>query len=149
MGKFTNPKRLWFVDKDRIAIIEEVTTSSNANASGGFITVDGATSSYETIEVAKSLRIHGIGKAEHFNTGSAANAADYDSSSVGPLGQIHSQFHEALIYKAIAMGYEDPRNLNLELAQYFNMKYETIIKEANKFARSNYTRTGMVAPQEF
>lgn len=149
MGQFTNPARFWFVDKDRLALVEEVTSSSNANASGGFITVDGASSSFETIEVAKGIRIHGIGRADYFPTGTRIAESDYASTTIGPLSQIHQQFHESLVFKVISAGYEDPRNLNIELAQYFNLKYAERIKEGKKFAKRNYTSTGMITPQDF
>ena len=149
MGAFTNPKRFYFVDKDRLGIVEEVTSSSNANASGGFITIDGASTSYETIESAKSLRISGIAKADHFPTGTSATSGDYTNTTAGPLDQIPSQYHEALVFKAISSGYELPTNANLEMAQYFEAKYQVSTKEAKKFSRSNYTRTGVVAPQDF
>jgi len=139
MSHYTNPKRLWYISKDRLALVKEATSSA----------VDGVTSSYVSIAEAKTVKIHGIGRAEHFNTGTDADTTDYTSSTAGPLEQIHQQFHEALVFKAIAAGYEDPRNLNLELAQYFNMKYETIVKETKKFARSSYLSTGMIVPQDF
>ena len=141
MSQFTNPKRFYLIDKDRLALFQELTSGTN--------TVDGASSNYITIDTNKTVRVHGIARAEHFNTGSSAVTADYSSATAGPLGQIHQQFQEALVFKVISHGYEDPRNLNLELAQYFNGKYGVVIKEAKKFARSNYTRTGNVVPQDF
>ena len=72
-----------------------------------------------------TLRIFGIGLADHFGD-------NLDYSNMMPL-----QFHESLAYKAIAMGYKDPRNLNIEVASYFDMEYDKTIKEAKKYARSN------------
>ena len=149
MGSFTNPKRFYFVDKDRLGIVEEVTSSSNANASGGFITIDGASSPFETIESAKSLRISGIAKADHFATGVSAATTDYTNTSAGPLDQIPSQFHEALVFKVIAMGYKTPPNMQIEIAQYFDMEYEKVVKNAKKYARSAFIQTGMIAPVDF
>jgi hypothetical protein len=149
MSFLTNPPRFWFISKDRLALVEEVTTSNNANASGGFITVDGASTSYETIEAAKTVRIYGIGKASHFPTGTNATESDYDSTTVGPIDEIPQQFHEALVYKVISMGYEEPRNLNIDLAQYFKMKYDEITKAGRKFSRSGYLTDGRISPQEF
>ena len=63
--------------------------------------------------------------------------------------QIPSHFHEAIVYRAIAMGYKDPRNFDIEKAQYFEMEYEKAVKEGKKFARSNYQTTGIISPQEF
>ena len=47
------------------------------------------------------------------------------------------------------MGYKDPRNFDIEKAQYFEMEYERALKEATKFARSNYQPTGRALPEEF
>lgn len=71
------------------------------------------------------IRIFGIGLADHFG-----DNLDYQNTM--PL-----QFHEALAYKAIAMGYKDPRNINIELASYFDMEYEKVVREAKKYARSS------------
>jgi len=71
------------------------------------------------------IRIFGIGLADHYG-----DNLDYQNTM--PL-----QFHEALAYKVISMGYKDPRNLNIELASYFDMEYEKVVREGKKYARSN------------
>ena len=65
------------------------------------------------------------------------------------FNQIPGQYHEILTYKAIAMGYKDPRNMNIEAAQYFDIEYEKGVKEGKKFSKSNYQSTGTIKPQEF
>ena len=135
----TVPNRFYFVDNDRLGIIE----------TNGTTTVDNASTVYKTISEAKSIRINTICKADHFNTGSSIVEADTTSPSSGPLGHIPTQFHEALVFKVIAMGYKTPPAMDINVAQYFDMEYEKIIKQAKKFARSNYIQTGMITPQDF
>tara|TARA_R100000231_G_scaffold138902_1_gene118463 strand:- start:5263 stop:5676 length:414 start_codon:yes stop_codon:yes gene_type:complete len=136
---YTNPERYYYVDNDRLAIIEKK----------GSTTVDGATTNYQTISAAKPIRINSICKADHFNTGSNIKETDFESSTAGPLGHIPPQFHEALVFKVIAMGYKTPPTMDINIAQYFDMEYEKVVKQGKKFARSNYIQTGVIAPQEF
>ena len=135
----TNPERFYYIDNNRLAIIEK----------NGTTTVDNASTSYKTITEAKPIRINTICKADHFNTGSNIVEADFTSTTSGPLGDIPSQFHEALVFKVIAMGYKTPPAMDINTAQYFDMEYEKVVKEGKKFARSNYMQTGMIAPQDF
>ena len=135
----TNPARFYFVDNDRLAIIEKK----------GSTTVDNATTDYQTISEAKPIRINSICKADHFNTGSSIVEADFSSATAGPLGHIPTQFHEALVFKVIAMGYKTPPAMDINIAQYFDMEYEKVVKQGKKFARSNYIQTGVIAPQDF
>tara|TARA_Y100001938_G_C8077742_1_gene427188 strand:+ start:521 stop:940 length:420 start_codon:yes stop_codon:yes gene_type:complete len=135
----TNPERFYFVDNDRLAIVEK----------NGTTTVDNASTAYKTISEAKPIRMNVIAKADHFNTGSTINTTDTISATAGPLGHIPTQFHEALVYKVIAMGYKTPPAMDISVAQYFDIEYEKIVKEGKKFARSNYIQTGFVAPQDF
>tara|TARA_Y100000356_G_scaffold24999_1_gene17601 strand:- start:2040 stop:2459 length:420 start_codon:yes stop_codon:yes gene_type:complete len=135
----TNPARFYFVDNDRLAIIEKK----------GSTTVDNASTNYQTISEAKPIRINSICKADHFNTGDKIVESDFENTSAGPLGHIPTQFHEALVYKVIAMGYKTPPAMDINIAQYFDMEYEKVVKQAKKFARSNYIQTGVIAPQDF
>ena len=135
----TNPERFYYVDNNRLAIIEK----------NGTTTVDNASTQYKTITEAKPIRINTICKADHFNTGASIVEADFESTTAGPLGHIPTQFHEALVYKVIAMGYKTPPAMDINTAQYFDMEYEKVVKEGKKFARSNYIHTGMIAPQDF
>tara|TARA_Y100001973_G_scaffold41744_1_gene62359 strand:- start:2764 stop:3183 length:420 start_codon:yes stop_codon:yes gene_type:complete len=135
----TNPARFYFVDNDRLAIIEKK----------GSTTVDNASTNYQTISEAKPIRINSICKADHFNTGDKIVESDFNNASAGPLGHIPTQFHEALVYKVIAMGYKTPPAMDINIAQYFDMEYEKVVKQAKKFARSNYIQTGVIAPQDF
>jgi hypothetical protein len=143
MAHYTNPKRMWFTERGRLGLVEQ----------GSATTIDGVSTNIISISEAKSLLIKGISLATHF----PVNATDttenhtqsYTDSYYGPLEEIPSQFHEALAYKVIAIGYQDPRNMKIELAQYFNNEYEKIVKQAKKFGRSSYLSTGQIIPQEF
>ena len=135
----TIPERFYFIDNGRLALVEK----------NGSTTVDGASTSFKTITVAKALRVHSISKADHFNIGDSITTAEYSSDTLGPLGAIPIQYHEALVYKVIAMGYKTPPNINLDLAQYFDMEYAKSVKSAKKFAKRAYIQTGIIAPVDF
>ena len=135
----TNPERFYYISNKRLALIEK----------DGIQTTDNASTVFKTITVAKPLRIHAISKADHFNIGSSITASEYNSNTLGPLGAIPIQFHEALVYKVIAMGYKTPPNINIDLAQYFDLEYEKSVKSAKKFSRRGYTQTGIIAPVDF
>ena len=47
------------------------------------------------------------------------------------------------------MGYKDPRNMEINLAQYFDGEYLASVKEAKKFSRSNYQTMGRIVSQDF
>jgi hypothetical protein len=141
MPHYTNPKRMWFTERGRLGIIEEGDTST---------TTDGVTTNITSISAAKSLLIKGLSLPTHFPVGNQEHYLDsYTDNFHGPLDEIPAQFHEALAYKAIALGYQEPRNMKIELAQYFDNEYEKIVKRARKFARSSYLTTGQIVPQEF
>ena len=63
--------------------------------------------------------------------------------------EIPRQFHQGLVYKAISEFYRDPRNMNLEAAQYYEAEYEKIIREAKKFSRKQHISTGYITPRDF
>ena len=49
-----------------------------------------------------------------------------------------------------AMGYRDPRNKDLQSAEYFEMLYKKGEKRAKKMARTNYVEgSGRIIPQDF
>ena len=139
MSFTTNPPRFWFVSNDRLAIVEK----------DGTVTKDGASTEYKSITASKPLVLHVISRADHFPKGTFASVDDFSSSIEGPLGDIPLQFHEALIYKVIAMGYKTPPNINIDLAQYFDMEYEKVVKSAKKYAKAGRIQTGVISPVSF
>ena len=63
--------------------------------------------------------------------------------------QLPPEFHEALAFRVIAMGYLSSQNLNPQLAQAFESMYQAKVKEAKKYARINHKTTGMISPVDF
>ena len=123
--------RAWFVDKlKRIGIVEK---AFNA------VRKDGHQSDWKSITESKDVTLYTISKD-----------ADLDASDLSnTFIAIPLHFHEAIVYKAIAMGYKDPRNMEINLAQYFDGEYLASVKEAKKFSRSNYQTMGRINSQDF
>ena len=91
---------------------------------------DGQWGSVSTTD--KNLKIFCSKKAQHMVPGTL------DSSYTSQYQyEIPEQFHEALVYKAISMGYKDPRNINIELAAFFEKEFQESVKQAKRYARSN------------
>ena len=110
----------YFTERGQIGILEKVN------------------SEWKTItESDKEIRIFCTALSDHFTE-------DLDLSSPIP-----SQFHQALAYKVISDGYKDPRNLNLDLSQYFEGEYIKCIKMAKKYARTQHYSSGRVIPQDY
>ena len=127
----TRVTRAWYIDKlGKIGIVEKATNA---------ITKDGYTSDWTSITAVKATRIYAISRDSDISINELTNT----------FNQIPSQFHEILVYKAIAMGYKDPRNLEIKLAQYFDAEYSKSVKQGKKFSKSNYIQTGFTRPQDF
>ena len=130
--------RAWYVDKlKRIGIVEE---STNA------VTKDGYTTNWKSITEQKDLRIYAISRDADLVIEEVAAG---DTLTNTAFAQIPEQFHEILLFKVIAMGYKDPRNFELDKAQYFDNEYNLGVKQAKKFSRSNYQVTGYIKPQDY
>ena len=124
-------QRAWYIDRLlRIGIVEKATNA---------VTKDGYTSDWQSISEAKDLRVYAISR-------DADLAIDLMTAS---WSQIPEQFHDVIINKAIAIGYKDPRNMDLNNAQYFDNEYALGVKEGKKFSRNNYTDVGFISPQDF
>ena len=127
----TKIKRAWFVDKlNRIGIVEQQTSA---------MTKDGYISDWKSISEVKDLRLYTISR----------DADLVENALTQTFGQIPNQFHETIVYKAIATGYKDPRHQEIELAQYFDNEYLMGIKEAKKYSKSNYQSTGIIKGQDY
>jgi hypothetical protein len=127
----TKKQRAWYVDKlKRIGIVEKATNT---------VTKDGFTSNWASISEVKDLRIYAISQDEDLS----------NNAMTGTFNEIPEQFHETILFRVIAVGYKDPRNLQIDMAQYFDQEYNLGVKEAKKFSRSNYQTTGQIRPQEF
>lgn len=127
----TKVQRAWYIDKlGKIGIVEKSTNT---------VSKDGYTSDWLSIAVVKATRIYAISRDSDISINELTNT----------FNQIPEQFHEVLVYKAIAMGYKDPRNMEINNAQYFDQEYSLGVKEGKKFSKSNYTDVGSVKQQDF
>tara|TARA_R100000458_G_C8251983_1_gene228778 strand:+ start:472 stop:861 length:390 start_codon:yes stop_codon:yes gene_type:complete len=127
----TKKQRAWYVDRlKRIGIVEKSTNT---------VTKDGFTSDWTSISEAKDIRIYAISQDEDLSV----------NAMTGTFHEIPEQFHEIILYKVIAIGYKDPRNMDLNNAQYFDNEYALGVKEGKKFSRSNYQTTGQIKPRDF
>ena len=120
-------QRYWYLYNDNIAIVED----------GHDRTVGKTTTKVDTISEALVMRINTIALAEAFD------------GTLGTSSELPVQFHEAILFKAIALGYQDPRNFNPEQAQYFKAEYESSKREAMKYAKRNRQSGGYIIPREF
>ena len=126
-----NKERVWFIDKlGKIGVVEKATNT---------VTRDGYTTNWASITEAKSFRIYAISRDDDISIDEPTNT----------FLQIPVQFHEVIVYKAVANGYKDPRNMNPQVAQYFDGEYLAGVKEAKKFSKANYITTGFVKPQDY
>lgn len=101
----------WYTERDRLAIVQ---VDAKAKI------VD---DTYTNIPAGSTVRIYGAKIAEPF------------SLTNEELDELPEQYHEAIVYKAIATGYETPPNLNPEMAMYFKTQYATMVKDAKKWKK--------------
>ena len=114
-----------YISNDRIGVVEK-----------GSITVSNKTANYISITTAKELRLFTISQATDFG------------ASLTQESDLPVQFREGLSHRVIADGYLRGE-VNPQLHQLFMQKYEIMVKEGKKYARSNRTYTGMIKPQDF
>ena len=108
----------WYVERNRLALVALNESRTSVE------------DLYNNIPVGSKVRIYGSKIAQHFD------------ADVNTLTEIPEQFHEAIVYKAIAQGYEIPPTQDFKAAQYFNGGYAEIVKNAKKWKRAG--RTGGV-----
>ena len=116
----TYVKMRWYAERDRIAVV-----SLDKKAT----IVDDL---YTNLPTGSIVRIYGAKIADHFS-------ANNDS-----LTELPEQFHEAIVYKAIANGYETPPNLNPEMAMYFKTQADTIAATFENFTTDDLDSGGYV-----
>jgi len=126
-------KRGWFIEHEAgvasIALVEKTSR-----------TVDGITDEWQAITET------GLKAVIEFTTVDADLSAN---SPTGSYNEIPDRYHKAIVDKAIAMGYRDPRNQNIQNAQYFETLYLEAKRRAKKLAKSNFQTTGRIVPQDF
>ena len=91
----------------------------------------------------KKITVFYYKKSDHFDLQSASNAWEAQAP------EIPEQFHSALVDKAISIGYKDPRNINIELATFFEQEYQQVEKKAKKYARMHHQTAGYIRPVDF
>ena len=125
-----NVKRAWFVEivggDTKLGIVEKTSR-----------TVDGITDDWKAVTEGLTVRYESI-------------ICDVDLTGVtSQWTEINSRYHKTIVNKAIAMGYRDNRNKDLQSAEYFDQLYEKELRKAKKFAKSRYVSTGRIIPQDF
>tara|TARA_R110000751_G_scaffold57245_3_gene121599 strand:- start:659 stop:1033 length:375 start_codon:yes stop_codon:yes gene_type:complete len=121
-------KRYWYLYNNNLSLVED----------GHNKTIGNTTTVYDSIsEADKVLRINTISLAQAFD------------ATLGYSSELPIQFHEAILFKVIAMGYQDPRNFNGPQAQYFIGEYEKSKREAKKYAKRNNQTGGVIIPRDF
>ena len=128
-------KYAYYTDRGKLGLIEYGGISNDS---------DGGTKWQSISTSGKTVRIYCTKLADHMTSGNFNTL-----SSTIEHGQIPGQFHEGLTYKAISMGYKDPRNINIELAAFFEKEYQQVEKRAKKFARMNRQSSGYIKSVDF
>ena len=140
----TSNERYWYfndVKGGRVGIVEK---STNA------VIRDGKTSQFQSVsESSLQIRCYAIVRSLHLSPDVTGGSSTLDGATVIGTLEIPPMYHNAIVDKAISQGYTDPRNLNLQMAQYFDNEYEKAVKKAKIWARSNGVTTGFVAPCDF
>jgi hypothetical protein len=125
-----NIKRAWFIDiisgDTKLGIVEKTSR-----------TVGGVTDDWQAITEVLSVVYESI-------------ICDADLTSVtSEWTEINSRYHKTIVNKAIAIGYRDTRNKDLQSSEYFESLYDRETKKAKKYAKSGYVSTGRIVPQDF
>jgi hypothetical protein len=145
-------KRFWMIsdydgDKSttkskRLGIVEKITNA---------ITRDGRVSNYQSCSITGTgnIRVYADTFASQF-TSSAVGTDEDDAmlSTVGPLKDIPSAFHEILLTGAIAIGYKYPPSLDFNVSAAFEQEFEKGIARIKKHERTKVS-TGFIRPQDF
>ena len=117
-------KYAWWVERARLALVEE-----------------GGTDNWQSPTTAgMNIRILASAKPPSFTIG---NDEDTTTSAFPP------QFHKALAYWVIAELYRDPRNLDLEMAEYYRREYDKIVKLAKHYGKRGHAGFGQIRGQQF
>ena len=125
----------YYIDREKIGLIEYGGTGNDTD--GG--------KKWQSISVSgKTIRIFCTKLADHMTAGNMDT-----SSGTIEHGQIPSQFHEGLTYKVISMGYKDPRNINIELAAFFEQEFQQTEKKAKKYTRKHHQTPGYITPVDY
>ena len=123
--------RYWYTDSGRLGVVERIVGTSSR---------DGKISDYQSISAVKEIRIFAISQATDFTT------------DLTEVSELPTQFHDALAYKVISDGYlkSGLEEFNPQVSQIFDGKYDVLVKDGKKHARSQYmSGATIIAPTDF
>ena len=124
-------KMRWTIERNRLAIFSYDDTATKeedmylnlvATAASG---VEGEPGYVPAVDF--TVRLYGNKIAQYFD------------EITTTLPEIPEQYHEAIVQKAVAWGYEIPPTQNIELAMYFHKMYEDTVTRARKWKRTGRT----------
>jgi len=118
----------WYASNNRVGVVEKVP---------GGITINGTTTFWQSISTVKELRLFTISQATDYGT------------DLGQESDLPVQFREGLSHRVVADGYLRALALNPQLHQLFMQKYEIMIKEGKKYARSNFQQDAIIRPVDY
>lgn len=130
-GTSSSNERYWYVSNGRLGVVEKIKQA---------VTRDDKQSDYQSISIAKEIRIFAIAKAADFTT------------DLTEISSIPSQFHDALVYRVISDGYlkSGSEVFNPQVSQLFDVKYKELVKDGKKRARANYHASAtVIKPTEY
>jgi len=116
----TYGKMRWYIERNRLALVRFDDTATKEEDKYLNLKLSSDTDTY-------TVRLYGNKIAQHF-----------DADNV-TLDEIPEQYHEAIVQKAVAWGYEIPPNQELQSAMYFHKMYEDTVKRAKKWKRMGRT----------
>lgn len=128
--------------KPRLGIVEKV---NNA------VTRDGRTSHYQSCSITgtSNIRVFAIAGATPSTVSGVIGVSDSGHTSLaGPLSSVPEKFHDVLLNGVVSLGYKSPRNLNLDLATFYESEFKKGIQRVKKHARTKNS-TGFIKPQDF
>ncbi|MAH44993.1 hypothetical protein CMI37_04140 [Candidatus Pacearchaeota archaeon] len=116
----TYSKMRWLIERNRLSLFRYDETATKEEDMYLNLKLDDSLDTY-------SVRLYGNKIAQYF---------DEDTTT---LLEIPEQYHEAIVQKAVAWGYEIPPTQNIELAMYFHKMYEDTVTRAKKWKRTGRT----------
>lgn len=132
-----NVKRGWFTQiksgGTELALVEKTSK-----------TVNGVTDEWQALtESGLKIMVELVGLGTNLSSLSEAYP-------VTTFSNVAERYHKTIVSKVISMGYMDPRNKDLQSAEYFDAQYLKGEKRAKKMARSHYFEgSGNIIPQDF
>tara|TARA_X000001382_G_C3148887_1_gene172239 strand:- start:425 stop:901 length:477 start_codon:yes stop_codon:yes gene_type:complete len=147
---------LWWTERDSILIAyydagsDKFTSPSSADAGNNvkinILFVQRPTPFLVTGETDSTGRYTGT---DEYNKVALDGGAMPESSYLDQVCEIPEQFHEALVSRAIANGYERAAN-TIPLSQHFHNKYEKGVKEAKTYSiRGRDGTLNVIRPMDF